>query len=446
MVPHRVIALAVSLAVLVSLVLGLNGVASASVAQKRSPAATPTRTPTATPTKAPTATPTKPPTATPTRTPTRTPTNAPTATPTKAPTATPTKPPTATPTKAPTATPTKIATSAPTATPTKPPTATPTKLPSATPTQAPADGSIYWGISKDGIPWDLNALSTWEQNVAGKGVSIIHWGLFWGNSSGGYQNWASGPTNNARSHGSIPMISWTPQGGDPAQWQLADIINGNHDAYIRQFATDAKNWGYPFLLRLMHEMNGNWGYNWQEDANGNSRGQFVPAWRHIVDIFRSVGVTNASFVWCPNIIFPNSTRPSYASLYTGDDYVDWTCLDGYNWGTTSSDGWLTFDQLYNYSYNQILSVAPSKPVMIGEFGSAEQGGSKASWFTDTLSTQLPQRYPKMRAIVYYNWQFSNVDWRIETSTTAQSAWKNGIGSSYYYANQFGSITGKVVVP
>jgi beta-mannanase len=227
---------------------------------------------------------------------------------------------------------------------------------------------------------------------------------------------------------------------------LQDIIRGDHDAYIRQFATDAKAWGLPFLLRIMHEMNGSWGYPWQETENGNSRGEFVQAWRHIIDIFRSVGVNNASYVWCPNVDYPNSGKPSFASLYPGDDYVDWTCLDGYNWGTNRSSGWETFDQVYNYSYNEILKVAPAKPMMIGEFGSVEQGGSKANWFTDALSTQIPTRYPRIRAALYFNWQFDGVDWRIETTAAAQDAWRRSIASSYYYANQFGSITGKVAVP
>jgi hypothetical protein len=102
--------------------------------------------------------------------------------------------------------------------------------------------------------------------------------------------------------------------------------------------------------------------------------------------------------------------------------------------------------VYNYSYNEILKIAPAKPMMIGEFGSVEQGGSKANWFTDALATQIPTRYPKIRAALYFNWQFDGVDWRIETSTSAQDAWKKGIASSYYYANQFGAITGKVAVP
>lgn len=379
---------------------------------------------------------------------TNTPTPAPGATATRAATATPAKQATATPTKQATATATKQAT----ATPTKQATATATKQPTATPTRQPTttavspSGSIYWGVSLSGVPGDPATLSNWERDVAGKAVSIVHWGHKWADSSNAYRAWSSSAANSARSHGSIPMISWTPQGGDNSKFQLSDIINGAHDGYIRDFATSAKNWGYPYMLRIMHEMNGAWDYPWQEDENGNARGQFVQAWRHIVDIFRQQGATNVSYIWCPSADWNGSPRPSYASLYPGDSYVDWTCLDGYNFGTNANEGWQTFDQVYNYSYNEVLKVAPNKPLVIGEFGSVEQGGSKANWFTDALKTQIPGRYPRIRAAVYFNWNMDGDDWRIETSSASKAAWRAGIASAYYYANQFGSITGKVAVP
>lgn len=321
------------------------------------------------------------------------------------------------------------------------------------PTPPPSSGSIYWGISMQGIPWETAKLENWERNVAGKPVSIIHWGHKWGDSSGNYKGWSNGALDTTRAHGSIPMISWTPEGGDPSRWQLRDIINGSHDAYIRQFAQAAKAWAKPFFLRIMHEMNGDFNFPWQEMENGNSRGEYVPAWRHIVDIFRAEGVTNASYVWCPNVDFyPNSPRPSYASLYPGDSYVDWSCLDGYNWGGVDGQwtGWESWDQVFEYSYGKLLEVAPSKPVMIGEFGSeargAPSGQSKAAWFTNALKTEIPGQYNRIRAIVYFNWQMDGANWLIEENAETQAAWRSGISSSYYLPDQFGSITGKVAVP
>ncbi len=441
------------------IVLPVFGVAAASVnvseagsvVNRAAAAAKPTKTPRPTKTPTPTATATA--TATAALAPTTLPTDTavPTDTPVPSETSVPTETPAVTETSVPTETPVPSETPVPTETPAVTETLVPTETPVPTSTVAPGEGpAIYWGASMSGVPGDMTPLLDWEANVTGKAVSVVHWGHFWGSGKTGYTPWSSTGLNNAREHGAIPMISWTPEGGSTSRWRLSTIIDGTHDAYIRQFATDAKTWGNPFFLRIMHEMNGSWGYPWQETQNGNQRGEFVQAWRHIVDIFRQVGVGNASYVWCPNIDYPSTTNPSFASLYPGDDYVDWTCLDGYNWGSNRSSGWQSFDTVFNYSYNEILKFAASKPMMIGEFGSVEQGApageSKASWFTDALSTQVPRNYPQVRAIVYYNRQADGVDWRIETSPAATDAWRAGIASPSYAPNQYGSISGKVAVP
>ena len=92
----------------------------------------------------------------------------------------------------------------------------------------------------------------------------------------------------------------------------------------RQWATAAKAWGHPFFLRFDHEMNGNWQFPWAELLNGNKPGDYVKAWRHVHDMFTSLGATNVSWVWCPNVS-GGSTRPM-AQLYPGDAYVDLTQL------------------------------------------------------------------------------------------------------------------------
>jgi hypothetical protein len=50
--------------------------------------------------------------------------------------------------------------------------------------------------------------------------------------------------------------------------------------------------------------------------------------------------------------FAGSAWPTFASLYPGDRYVDWTCLDGCNWGSNypGKTGWIAFKDLDSYSY------------------------------------------------------------------------------------------------
>ena len=140
---------------------------------------------------------------------------------------------------------------------------------------------------------------------------------------------------------------------------------------------------------------------WGVNANGNSPSDYVPAWRHVHDIFTSVGATNATWVWCPNIEYQGSYKP-LSSLYPGDAYVDWTCLDGDNWGTNpwNPNVWTTFAQTFGASDSLITgTIAPSKPMVIGETASTEYGGSKAAWITDMLKTQLPLNFPKIKGFL-----------------------------------------------
>src|SRR5206468_3672998 len=96
------------------------------------------------------------------------------------------------------------------------------------------------------------------------------------------------------------------------------IASGAWDAYITRWAQAARTWGKPMRLRFAHEMNGNW-YPWAEGVNGNVAGDYVKAWKHVRAIFWSVGATNVTWVWSPNIVYPGSTP--LAGLYPGDTYV-----------------------------------------------------------------------------------------------------------------------------
>ena len=116
-----------------------------------------------------------------------------------------------------------------------------------------------------------------------------------------------------RRHDAIPHLTWelffpkqdpnnTRTVASPAETGLDDVLAGKHDAYIDQFARDAKAWGGPVLLRFLHEFNGNW-YVWGGVKNGGAQGgpeKVKKVWRYVVDRFRAVGATNVLWMWCPH--------------------------------------------------------------------------------------------------------------------------------------------------
>src|SRR5581483_10847294 len=103
---------------------------------------------------------------------------------------------------------------------------------------------------------------------------------------------------------------------------------------------------------------------------------------------------------------------------------------------------------YQKSYNDLLALAPSKPIMIGEVSSLEYGSNvKANWITDMLTTELPKNYPKIKAVVWFNWRNPDA-FPIESSASSQAAFKSGIASGYYQAGSsaLGSLPALTKVP
>lgn len=306
---------------------------------------------------------------------------------------------------------------------------------------APSQKSIYWGAWMDGdtygggrgdAPWDS---TTWDlfESHAGKKVSIVHYGQppMW------EQAFQPGTASLVTNRGAIPLMDM-----GSSSVSLTSITNGTYDASITAWADAAKAWGKPFLFRWNWEMNGPW-FSWGAQAQQNP-GNYVAAWKHIHDVVASRGANNVTWVWCPNTVYSGSTPLN--QLYPGDSYVDWTCIDGYNSAMSggSSNSWQSFSQIFQPTYNQILSIAPSKPIMIGETASNEGGGSKAAWITDTLQSQLPNSFPNIKAFVWFNWPiYENgvtQQWPIESSPAAQAAFAQGIASPYYSSNNYSNLS------
>jgi mannan endo-1,4-beta-mannosidase len=218
---------------------------------------------------------------------------------------------------------------------------------------------------------------------------------------------------------SIFMVTW-----ESWEYNTVQIKDGKADSYIKQMANDMKAYNKEIWLRPLHEGNGNW-YPWCiGDSTVNTNATYIAAWRHIVDIFRAQGATNIKFVFninCSNV----GTGASFTDHYPGDSYIDYNSLDGYNWGTTQSWGstWQTFDQIFSASYNALKRY--DKPIMITEVASAEQGGDKAQWITDTFKT-IDYSYDRLTAFMWFNEQ-KETAWVINSSTAALEAYVKAIG-------------------
>ncbi len=324
-------------------------------------------------------------------------------------------------------------------------------------TSSAAPAPLYWGawlgdqLTGTEAPWDMGAATKFEAQV-GKSMSLIHFAAPFADCSQSPCSFYKFPTDSMeriRQHGAIPFFSWssqsTPSSVNEPDFQLADVINGTYDSYIREFAHEAAAWGHPFFLRFDWEMNGDW-FPWAEGVNGNQPGEYVAAWRHVHDLFTAAGASNVTWTWCANVDSENKLT-NLASLYPGDEYVDWTSLDGYNWGEYPQrpSGWTSFKDLFSSTYHRIVdTIAPSKPMVIAEVGSSEYGGSKSAWIADMLR-ELPTEFPQIRGVLWFD-KFVDGDWPIETSADATRAFASGIQSAPFRGADYGDVGGGPVTP
>jgi len=230
----------------------------------------------------------------------------------------------------------------------------------------------------------------------------------------------------ASANGAVPMITWEPWTEDERGISLWGIANGEQDAYVRSVAQEAATWGQPILLRFAHEMNGNW-YPWGWGVDGNTPAAFKAAWRHVVEIFREEGASNVRWVWCPSV--SNTKLSQFKRFYPGDEWVDWVGLDGFNWGAYGT--WQSFNQIFALSYQRLLRFT-DRPIMIGEIGVNQAGGSKPRWISRTLRRVLP-RYRNVRAVVWFDASDGRADFRIDSSAGALAAFRHAMGMPYFGA-------------
>ena len=225
-------------------------------------------------------------------------------------------------------------------------------------------------------------------------------------------DWTRGNTSSDLSAGRIPLVNWEPH--TPT---LDDIIGGVYDAMLHTRAAAAKALAKPFFLDWGAEMNGNWA-PWDGSHNGNSSAKYIAAYRHIHDIFVADGATNVVWAWCPNVTDePRAAWNETLGYYPGDDYVDWTCVDGYNWGTTNGGGWQTFPQVFSGVYAKLATKG--KPILIGEMASTEEGGDKAQWIA-AMVPALKSNFPLIKGFVWFDIN-KETDWRIASSTASRDA-------------------------
>ncbi len=268
----------------------------------------------------------------------------------------------------------------------------------------------------------------------------------WQNIEGDYLQFNPEMLEIYQSREIMPGITWSPSKGsiesykdrkqatNQPEFSWKELASGKHDKYLSEFAKDAAKYKHPFLLRFMHEMDGNW-YPWGYNVNGNTDpADYATTWKHIVDIFRREGATNVQFVWCISVLSPELLQKhgnTLKELYPGDNYVDWIALDGYS---NAQNNWKSLEEEFKPSY-EFITAFTTRPIILWEVGATEKPNDtmfRANWIREGFLTTIPEKLPRIKIASWFNSRDgSGRDYRLQSSPNSVSAWKEVVASPLY---------------
>lgn len=350
---------------------------------------------------------------------------------------------------------------------------------------------VDFGDGEDHV--SLEALEKFEE-LTGKPMAIVACGAFWGRGS-----FPAEQVGIIRAYGAIPLLFWSPwdepfdEKRGPDKYSLTAILAGKWDAYIDTWADAAAKIPSQFFVSFACEMNGTW-FPWSgwyygkgpQDPlptgtwiNTNSQVKksdlehpdegwfgkgdfknpatwegpetFKKAWRYVVDRVRARGATNVLWVFQSNNY---SDPPGYISwnqpqsYYPGSAYVDWLGLSVYGKQTMNQedDKWCDFDKLFEWPYEEMAHLDPSKPIMLAEWGVTEShavGEDKGVWIASAFNL-MSSHHPRLKAAIFWHERWANEDGsysnlRVNSSLGSLKAYRDGVGNPFWLGRPLWNI-------
>ena len=81
----------------------------------------------------------------------------------------------------------------------------------------------------------------------------------------------------------------------------------------------------------------------------------------------------------------------------------------------------------------VVTQLSTKPVIITETSSSETGGEKAAWIRSGFMTTIPQSFPRVSAVVWFN-KAQEDNWSIDSSQSSLEAYRAVVNCSIYGGN------------
>jgi hypothetical protein len=214
----------------------------------------------------------------------------------------------------------------------------------------------------------------------------------------------------------------------------ADIAKGKYDASLSAQARGVASLKKPVFVTFEQEANQRTKLGVAGDA-----ADFKAAWRHLHDLYRTAGATNAVWTWVMTGNSDNLNRA--ASLWPGNDVVDWISWNVYNQsgchsGTIDQNKFKSFADEVKPFYDFVkkrgpsIGMDPDKPMMISEAGSvryADAPDLSADWYK-AIPTTL-RKYPQIKAVALWDSVTDTCNYDFDAdSTVVEGVRKAGMDS------------------
>jgi mannan endo-1,4-beta-mannosidase len=260
----------------------------------------------------------------------------------------------------------------------------------------PAMPHGYLGVYVPGMPTSAAGLTAFGSETGTRPNVAVYY-------SGWLEPFRTHFAQEVTARGAVPLVQIDPEG-----ISLAAITHGRYDSYLTSYAQAVRSLGHPVVISFGHEMNGGW-YSWGKGET--SPADFVAAWRHIVDLFRSWGAFNVTWLWTVNSLAGGPGQAAApAAWWPGASYVNWVGIDGYYYYPRE-----TFGTVFGSTISVIRHFTDD-PVLIPETGiapTADQAGIIPQLFAGALSAGV-------LGVVYFDAKGYR-DWVLDGDPTALAA-------------------------
>lgn len=254
-----------------------------------------------------------------------------------------------------------------------------------------------WGFYQPGAPYSNVRLSAIEKQLDHQFPFLMTYSMV-------LSSYASDevriPLENAWKDGKrLVMLTLQTQPLSDGSSQVYDILDGQYDTFLRDYAKAVAKFSHPVLMRLCNEMNGDW-CSYCAAQFGMDTSLYRALYSYIVGFFRDAGADNVLWVWNPNERSFPDFKWNHMAMYYPDEGCDLYGITGYNNGTYyKGEVWRSFSEIYD----PIFADAEKRcdcPMLITEFSCSDFGGDKAAWIRD-MFTHLSD-CPMLRAAVWWN--------------------------------------------